>query len=225
MAKKLATYRAKRDFTRTAEPEGEARIASSPYLRFVIQKHAARRLHYDLRLELDGVLKSWAVTRGPSLDPADKRLSVEVEDHPIDYGDFEETIPQGEYGGGTVMIWDRGFWVPEGLDAPDVRAIERALRKGELKLVLAGEKLKGGFVLVKLKHDKTRSMRTDWLLINHWGAHAREGEWNSMPCRTAYSNQHADWTAYSNHHGDWTAALHALQTAGELSDSVQRAWL
>ena len=110
----LTVYRTKRDFTKTAEPSGEQRVAASSRLRFVVQKHAARQLHYDLRLEWDGVFKSWAVTRGPSLNPADKRLAVEVEDHPLDYGDFEGTIPTGEYGGGTVMLWDRGFWIPEG---------------------------------------------------------------------------------------------------------------
>ena len=108
MAEKLSTYRAKRDFKVTAEPSGKAKIAASPRLRYVIQKHDATRLHYDLRLEYDGVFKSWAVTKGPSLDPADKRLAVEVEDHPLDYGDFEGTIPEGQYGGGTVMLWDRG---------------------------------------------------------------------------------------------------------------------
>ncbi|HTV49853.1 MAG TPA: DNA polymerase ligase N-terminal domain-containing protein, partial [Steroidobacteraceae bacterium] len=107
---KLRTYRRKRDFGRTSEPEGSATVKPSAQLRFVIQKHAARRLHYDLRLELDGVFKSWAVTREPSLDPSIKRLAVEVEDHPLDYGDFEGTIPQGQYGGGTVQLWDRGFW-------------------------------------------------------------------------------------------------------------------
>src|SRR6516225_983227 len=106
----LKTYRAKRDFGRTAEPSGARKVAAAPHLRFVIQKHAATRLHYDLRLELDGVFKSWAVTRGPSLDPHDKRLAVEVEDHPLDYGDFEGTIPKDQYGGGTVMLWDRGYW-------------------------------------------------------------------------------------------------------------------
>src|ERR1700754_2915440 len=104
---KLKTYRAKRDFSRTEEPSGERKVAASPRLRFVIQKHAATRLHWDLRLELDGVFKSWAVTRGPSVDPRDKRLAVEVEDHPLDYGDFEGTIPKGQYGGGPGQLWDR----------------------------------------------------------------------------------------------------------------------
>ena len=113
VADSLTSYRAKRDFTRTAEPQGLDAAAASERRRFVIQKHDATRLHYDLRLEHDGVFKSWAVTRGPSLDPADKRLAVEVEDHPLDYGDFEGVIPKGEYGGGTVMLWDRGYWAPE----------------------------------------------------------------------------------------------------------------
>ena len=109
MADNLSKYRAKRDFQKTSEPSGEAHVKPSNRRRFVIQKHDATRLHYDLRLELDGVFKSWAVTKGPSLDPHDKRLAVEVEDHPLDYGDFEGTIPKGQYGGGTVMLWDRGY--------------------------------------------------------------------------------------------------------------------
>src|SRR5215470_11416605 len=129
--RKLATYRAKRDFTKTTEPSGQLAVAPSDRMRFVVQKHAARRLHYDLRLEFDGVFKSWAVTKGPSLDPRNKRLAVEVEDHPLDYGDFEGTIPEGEYGGGTVQLWDRGYWQAEGsLPAGE------ALRKGELKFTL-----------------------------------------------------------------------------------------
>src|SRR5436189_2675853 len=144
--KLLAKYRAKRDFSKTAEPSGDAKVKEAKGLRFVIQKHAASHLHYDLRLELGGVFKSWAVTKRPSLDPHDKRLAVEVEDHPLDYGDFEGTIPKGEYGGGTVMLWDRGFWVPEGKDDA-----EQSLRQGELKFVLAGEKLQGSWVLVRMR--------------------------------------------------------------------------
>lgn len=162
MASKLSTYRAKRDFERTREPSGTKQVRKAEYPRFVIQKHDATRLHYDLRLEHDGVFKSWAVTKGPSLNPKDKRLAVQVEDHPLDYGDFEGTIPEGEYGGGTVMLWDRGYWLPEGGED-----IDAALKKGELKFVLAGDKLKGGFVLVRMKGDKYGSKRDNWLLIKH----------------------------------------------------------
>ncbi len=164
---KLAKYRAKRDFTRTAEPSGDEAAPASHRLRYVIQKHAASRLHYDLRLEADGVFKSWAVTRGPSLDPADKRLAVEVEDHPLDYGDFEGTIPKGEYGGGVVELWDRGYWAPE--DGADPL---KSLKKGELKFVLEGEKLHGSWVLVRLK-DRERDKRHNWLLIKHRDQAAR----------------------------------------------------
>ena len=122
----MLAYRAKRDFKKTSEPSGKASINRAEYPRFVIQKHDATRLHYDLRLELDGVFKSWAVTKGPSLDPRDKRLAVEVEDHPLDYGDFEGTIPKGEYGGGTVMLWDRGFWMPERRPRTSTRRCARA---------------------------------------------------------------------------------------------------
>jgi bifunctional non-homologous end joining protein LigD len=169
MAKsKLALYQQKRDFSKTAEPRGRTEIAPAEYPRFVIQKHAATRLHYDLRLEVDGVFKSWAVTKGPSLDPGDKRLAVETEDHPLDYGDFEGTIPKGEYGGGTVMLWDRGFWATDG-DAA------KALRKGELKFTLVGEKLQGAWVLVRLRHDRERGKRTNWLLIKRHDGYEKEG--------------------------------------------------
>jgi bifunctional non-homologous end joining protein LigD len=162
MVKVLSEYRSKRDFKRTSEPTGEKAIRTAEYPRFVIQLHNARRLHYDLRLELNGVFKSWAVTRGPSLDPSIKRLAVEVEDHPLDYGDFEGTIPKGEYGGGTVMLWDRGFWSPvEEADAA------KALRDGELKFNVAGEKLKGSWVLVRMSRDRTGGNRTNWLLIKN----------------------------------------------------------
>ncbi len=166
---KLAPYRRKRDFTKTAEPSDHSAVAPSNRLRFVIQKHDARRLHYDLRLELDGVFKSWAVTKGPSLDPRDKRLAVEVEDHPLAYGDFEGTIPHGQYGGGTVQLWDRGYWEPEGTTSP-----QQALEGGELKFVLHGERLHGSWVLVRMKHDRTHSRRTNWLLIKHRDEAARD---------------------------------------------------
>src|SRR5581483_5453231 len=127
-----------------------------------------RRLHYDLRLELDGVFKSWAVTRGPSLDPAQKRLAVEVEDHPLDYGDFEGTIPRGEYGGGTVQLWDRGYWIPEGDDS----AADQ-IRDGELKCQLEGDRLHCSWVLVRMKGDRFGGKRTNWLLIKHRDESAR----------------------------------------------------
>jgi bifunctional non-homologous end joining protein LigD len=167
-SRKLSTYRSKRDFTKTPEPSGRQSVTRSKQLRFVIQKHAARRLHYDLRLELDGVFKSWAVTRGPSLDPAQKRLAVEVEDHPLDYGDFEGTIPRGEYGGGTVQLWDRGYWIPEGDDSPADQ-----IRDGELKFQLEGDRLHGSWVLVRMKSDRFGGKRTNWLLIKHRDEGAR----------------------------------------------------
>ena len=159
---KLSTYRQKRDFESTAEPSGAVEVKPSGRLRFVVQKHDATRLHYDLRLELDGVFKSWAVTKGPSLDPRDKRLAVEVEDHPLDYGDFEGTIPKGQYGGGTVMLWDRGYWESEGK-----LSAEQQLKKGELKFQLDGKRLTGGFVLVRMHGDRFGGKRTNWLLIKH----------------------------------------------------------
>lgn len=173
--KKLSAYRAKRDFTKTEEPSGKTAVRTAEYPRFVIQKHDATRLHYDFRLEMDGVLKSWAVTRGPSLDPNDKRLAVEVEDHPLDYGDFEGTIPKGEYGGGTVMVWDRGFWMPEG-DKP----ASKALADGDLKILLAGTKLKGSWVLVRMKADRTGGNRTNWLLIKHRDDYAKPGDKDAL---------------------------------------------
>ncbi len=164
----LEDYRRKRRFSRTPEPEGRVQAKGAHALSFVVQKHAARRLHYDFRLELDGVLKSWAVPKGPSLDPADKRLAVAVEDHPIEYGGFEGTIPEGEYGGGTVMVWDRGTWEPEG----DAAA---ALAKGNLKFTLDGARLKGKWALVRMGGARNADGK-NWLLIKERDPVARPGE-------------------------------------------------
>jgi bifunctional non-homologous end joining protein LigD len=162
---RLKIYRAKRHFGVTAEPKGK--VVRGRGHAFVIQKHAARRLHYDLRLELNGVMKSWAVTRGPSLVPSIKRLAVQVEDHPIAYNRFEGTIPKGEYGGGTVMIWDRGRWAPEG----DAR---KGLAKGHLSFRLDGKKLRGGWYLVRMR-KRPGEKRNSWLLIKQHDEAARSG--------------------------------------------------
>lgn len=153
----LETYHAKRDFSRTAEPKGSAKARAGAGHSFVIQKHAATRLHYDFRLEMDGVLKSWAVTRGPSLIAGEKRLAVHVEDHPLEYGGFEGNIPKGEYGGGSVIVWDRGTWTPIGDP-------ERGYKKGHLEFELEGEKLDGRWHLIRM-HGKPREKRENWLLI------------------------------------------------------------
>jgi bifunctional non-homologous end joining protein LigD len=167
----LARYQLMRDFKVTPEPRGfksKPRLAhGSKALPFVIQKHAARRLHYDFRLGLDGVLKSWAVAKGPSYYPGDKRLAVQVEDHPWDYASFEGTIPEGQYGGGTVMVWDKGEWAPSG-DA------ERSLNSGELKFELRGKKLKGNWVLVRMRGQAAQPNKTNWLLIKEKDKFARE---------------------------------------------------
>ena len=166
----LGRYRAIRDFGVTPEPSGERGAsgpAGGPEGLYVIQKHHAGHLHYDLRLEFGGVLKSWAVPKGPSLDPAEKRLAVEVEDHPLDYAGFEGAIPEGEYGAGTVIVWDRGTYRPQG----EV-AFEAMLEKGAVKFELAGEKLQGAFALVRTRFG---GKKTNWLLIKEKDAHARPG--------------------------------------------------
>ena len=163
----LAEYRRKRDFSKTAEPSGARKSASrAKALRFVIQKHAASHLHYDFRLELDGVMKSWAVPKGPSTDPSVRRLAMEVEDHPIDYNTFEGTIPAGEYGGGTVMLWDRGTYDAE--DGGGAESLREGYARGDLKITLDGERLQGSWVLVRMK----RPGRPQWLLIKHRDEHA-----------------------------------------------------
>ncbi|GAA4834222.1 non-homologous end-joining DNA ligase [Saccharopolyspora rosea] len=161
---RLAEYRAKRDFSRTAEPPGGSALPSGEH-RFVVQRHRARRRHYDLRLEIDGALASWAVPRGPTLDPAARRLAVHVEDHPLEYVDFEGVIPAGEYGGGDVIVWDRGRWEPVDTDDP-----AEALRAGTLHFDLHGEKLAGRFVLVR-----RGGAGAQWLLLHKDDEHARPG--------------------------------------------------
>lgn len=157
----LRRYHQKRDFKKTAEPYGK-KIPSKSKLLYIIQKHAASHLHYDFRLELNGVLLSWAVPKGPSLDPSVKRLAVHVEDHPLEYGSFEGTIPQGEYGGGTVMLWDKGTW--QSVDA-DAKA---AYKKGSMTILLNGKKLKGLWKLVRIHSDPK-----NWLLMKITDEYAR----------------------------------------------------
>src|SRR5687767_2946859 len=175
----LAEYRKKRDFTKTAEPSGDApALKAGGRLRFVIQKHAASHLHFDLRLELDGVMKSWAVPKGPSLDPSMKRLAMQVEDHPIDYNTFEGTIPKGEYGGGTVMLWDRGTYTSDVAASPDEEeeAIRDGLKRGDLKITFHGERLHGSFALIRMKfaRDGSSSAKPQWLLIKHRDEYATD---------------------------------------------------
>jgi len=159
----LSDYKKKRHFKKTPEPGPEKKTSETGRL-FVVQKHRASHLHYDFRLETDGVLKSWAVPKGPSMDPSGKRLAMTVEDHPVDYADFEGVIPEGEYGGGTVMVWDTGVYAPE-----NAKSVSAAIAKGELKFVMLGKKLKGSFVLV-------RTRGRQWLLMKHRDEYAEEGE-------------------------------------------------
>lgn len=156
---RLAEYNRKRRFGVTPEPQGKAGRAKNKSLEFVVQKHRASRLHYDFRLEHDGVMLSWAVPKGPSTDPSNRRFAAQTEDHPIEYNQFEGVIPEGEYGGGTVMIWDRGTWEPEVAD------VDEALAKGDLKFRLHGKKLRGSWVLVRMRPRQ-------WLLIKHRDAAA-----------------------------------------------------
>ena len=158
----LKKYQEKRNFQISPEPSGKSSATSAHKKErlYVVQKHRATQLHYDFRLEFNGVLLSWAVPKGPSLDPSVKRLAMQVEDHPLEYGDFEGVIPEGEYGGGTVMVWDNGKWLPESDD------VEKALEKGDLKFTLRGKKLKGSWVLVRT-HGYGSKEGKSWLLIKH----------------------------------------------------------
>ena len=169
VTRQLERYRSMRDFQLTAEPRGKSSSKvqeAAQELPFVIQKHAATRLHYDFRLGWHGVLKSWAVTKGPSFNPADKRLAVQVEDHPMEYGGFEGTIPKGQYGGGTVMVWDFGTWKP--LDD-----VDHGLAAGHLKFELDGKKLKGRWALVRMHGPRERADKSNWLLIKDRDEYAR----------------------------------------------------
>src|SRR6516225_8154740 len=159
--KKLEEYQKKRQFDRTPEPTGAETLTKTDNT-FVVQKHAARRLHYDFRLAIEGTLKSWAVPKGPSLNPDDKRLAVQTEDHPLDYANFEGSIPEGSYGAGTVMVWDRGTFQVEGKEDAG-----KQVARGEIKFALNGEKLRGSFVIVRLKNSEKGN---EWLMIKHQDA-------------------------------------------------------
>lgn len=201
----LARYREMRDFNITAEPSGKPEVAKAaktakksqpasstsssevsapeqPQLPFVIQKHAASRLHYDFRLGWNGVLKSWAVAKGPSYVTADKRLAVQVEDHPMEYGGFEGIIPQGQYGGGTVMLWDQGTWNPQ----PGHTDVDEGLRTGSLKFVLHGSKLKGKWALIRMGGKAANERKPNWLLIKEHDDFERTN--NAEPVTEAESN-------------------------------------
>ena len=186
----LAPYHAKRDFRKTPEPHGRVAPRKAKALSYLIQKHAASHLHYDFRLELDGVLLSWAVPKGPSLDPADKRLAMHVEDHPLEYGGFEGTIPKGQYGGGTVMLWDKGTWEPVG----DPRA---GYRKGHLKFDLDGEKLKGRWALIRTHGSKYGGKGEAWLLVKDKDEFAQRGSSSHRGGRTRQRGIGAQHRGYS----------------------------
>jgi bifunctional non-homologous end joining protein LigD len=172
----LTLYNKKRNFKETSEPTGTVKNSTSK-LSFVIQRHKASRLHYDFRLELDGVLKSWAVPKGPSLNPKDKRLAMMVEDHPYDYKDFTGIIPEGNYGAGIVEIWDEGTYADIDNSSKEVavKNLRAGLKSGDLKFQLFGKKLKGEFALVKLKGKEDNS----WLLIKHRDKYSVDNEYNS----------------------------------------------
>ena len=197
----LEGYRAKRDFAVTPEPAGGS-ASSEAALRFVVQRHRARRLHYDLRLEMDGVLASWAVPKGPTLDPATRRAAFHVEDHPIEYRDFEGVIPHGEYGGGDVIVWDRGTWEPATREDPAA-----SVRKGEIHFDLHGEKLRGRFVLVRTRTDDNG--RETWLLLHKHDDDARPGwdpEEHPRSVKTGRTNDEVAADPHALWHGDRPAA-------------------
>jgi len=179
----LAKYKEKRNFAVTPEPSGASKLRSAKHdLLYVIQKHRASQLHYDFRLEWNGVLLSWAIPKGPSLDPSVKRLAMQVEDHPVEYGGFEGVIPEGEYGGGTVMLWDNGTWSPESED------VNAALKRGDLKFSLHGKKLHGSWAIVRTRGYGSRSDRS-WLLIKHRDDFASAKDIAALKPRSVLTNR------------------------------------
>jgi len=215
----LEEYKRKRDFKQTPEPP--PKVGKGEQRRFVVQKHRATRLHYDFRLEMEGVLKSWAVPKGPSLDPADKRLAMQVEDHPVSYFDFEGTIPAGNYGAGTVMVWDMGTWEPQGNAA-------EMLRKGDLKFRLDGQKLKGDFALVHMKSRRPGTKGTEWLLIKHRDAYVQEGYDIEQYDYSVLTKRTMDEIAGDAGSAEWKSSRKVSTTGGStkndwLADSIAKA--
>jgi bifunctional non-homologous end joining protein LigD len=215
----LEEYKRKRDFKQTPEPP--PKVGKGGQRRFVVQKHRATRLHYDFRLEMEGVLKSWAVPKGPSLDPADKRLAMQVEDHPVSYFDFEGTIPAGNYGAGTVMVWDVGTWEPQGNAA-------EMLSKGDLKFRLNGEKLKGDFALVHMKSRRPGTKGNEWLLLKHRDAYVQEGYDIDQYDYSVLTKRSMDEIAGDAGSAEWTSSRKVSATGGSkkndwLADSIAKA--
>ena len=212
----LSEYKRKRRFDQTPEPP--AKVEACEEHRFVVQMHRASHLHYDFRLEMDGVLKSWAVPKGPSLDPADKRLAMQVEDHPVEYVQFEGNIPEGNYGAGTVMVWDTGMWEPLG----DASAM---LRKGDLKFLLRGSKLKGEFVLAKLRSRRPGSKGTEWLLIKKRDEFAQAGFHAEKLADSVLTDRSLDEIAGDSGSAEWQSNRAAAPRKGAewLQDSIKKA--
>ena len=211
----LDKYNKKRDFSKTKEPKGAIK-KSKGALRFVVQKHAASHLHYDFRLEINGVLVSWAVPKGPSADYADRRLAVHVENHPMDYINFEGTIPEGEYGGGTVMVWDTGTYHAEGNEDPkkDDALMQKQLEDGSIKIIIKGEKLKGAWHLVKMKGDKK-----NWLLMKSKSDH--ESLAKEFTDKSILSNKTMDQIAKSE--VEWISGEeHIKNSANAENETLQK---
>jgi len=226
----LEEYKRKRRFEETPEPPPE--VAKDKGNRFVVQKHEATRLHYDFRLEMEGVLKSWAVPKGPSLDPADKRLAMQVEDHPVSYFDFEGNIPEGNYGAGSVMVWDVGTWAPlspvpvKGKYVPGTEAEAAAMiAKGDLKFRLNGQRLKGDFALIKMKGKRPGSKGNEWLMIKKHDEHVVEGYDAEEIDESVLSQRSMEEIAGDARSREWTSSRPAGRgrlKAAWLADAVAR---